>query len=175
MSVADQLDLEIAVPGAAWQAAVPRLEDHCRRAAEATFTAVWREAAVAEAALVLTHDAQVRQLNRDYRGHDAATNKFDLLCPRPGCGSIILKNEVATLVTREGVQIEPITTGGRSPLLPELPSPGLLAPWWRVTPNAMAFENIGFSRSVVLNGKTISKEIVLKERSLVLTPTWRPN
>lgn len=82
------------------------------------------------------------------------TNKFDLLCPRQGCGSIVLKNGVAALADRESVQIEPTPTHGGSSVLPELPSPGTVAQWWRVTPNAMAFENIGFSRTVVLDGKS---------------------
>lgn len=75
-----------------------------------------------------------------------ATNKFDLLCPREGCGSIILKNGVATLVERESVQLEPQGSQG---ILASLPAPPSLLHWWRVTPNAMAFENIGFSKTVV--------------------------
>lgn len=73
-------------------------------------------------------------------------NKFDLLCPRSGCGSIILKNRVATLVERESVQLEP--AGSHGPLAP-LPAPPASLHWWRVTPNAMAFENIGFSKTIL--------------------------
>lgn len=36
---------------------------------------------------------------------EAQTNKFDLLCPRKGCGSVILKQRVATFVERESVQV----------------------------------------------------------------------
>ncbi|GJE98228.1 acyl-CoA N-acyltransferase [Phanerochaete sordida] len=76
----------------------------------------------------------------------ALANKVDLLCPRPGCGSIILKNGVATLVERESVQLEPAAAqGGLEPL----PAPPATLRWWRVTPNAMAFENIGFSKTVL--------------------------
>lgn len=75
-----------------------------------------------------------------------AVNQFDLLCPRDGCGSIILKNGVATLVEHESIQLEPPTHP--NPLLEPLPSSGAAAQWWKVTPNAMAFENIGFSRPV---------------------------
>jgi hypothetical protein len=32
-------------------------------------------------------------------------NKYDLLCPRPGCGSIILKKEVGELVERASEQV----------------------------------------------------------------------
>lgn len=86
-------------------------------------------------------------------GPSGATNKFDLLCPREGCGSIILKNDIATLIERESVRIEPEGARGGSSILPLLPPPGSPAKWWRVTPNAMAFENIGFSRSVALDGE----------------------
>ncbi|EKM53307.1 uncharacterized protein PHACADRAFT_211005 [Phanerochaete carnosa HHB-10118-sp] len=75
-----------------------------------------------------------------------SANKVDLLCPRPGCGSIILKNGVASLVERESLQLEPATS--RSILEP-LPLPPATLKWWRVTPNAMAFENIGFSKTVL--------------------------
>ncbi|CAL1711100.1 unnamed protein product [Somion occarium] len=76
-----------------------------------------------------------------------SVNKVDLLCPRDGCGSIILKNGVATLVEKESVQLEPPER--QNPLLHPLPTPGApLLKWWRVTPNAMAFENIGFSKPV---------------------------
>ncbi|OCH88018.1 Mss4-like protein [Obba rivulosa] len=74
------------------------------------------------------------------------TNKYDLLCPRDGCGSVILKNDVATLVERESVRLEPEEQ--LSSLLEALPTPPTPMSWWRVTPNAMAFENIGFSRPV---------------------------
>lgn len=77
---------------------------------------------------------------------DASGNKFDLLCPREGCGSIILKSGVASVVERESVQLEP--AGISHPALPSLPAPPALMHWWRVAPNAMAFENIGFSRGI---------------------------
>jgi hypothetical protein len=32
-------------------------------------------------------------------------NKFDLLCPRDGCGSVILKNGVAKLIEAASVQV----------------------------------------------------------------------
>lgn len=79
----------------------------------------------------------------------AFTNKVDLLCPRPGCGSIILKNDIATLVERESLQLEPATAQS---ILEPLPAPPVALKWWRVTPNAMAFENIGFSKTVFREG-----------------------
>lgn len=75
-----------------------------------------------------------------------AVNKFDLLCPREGCGSIILKNGVATLVEHQSLQLEPPTQ--QNPFLDPIPTPPAPAQWWKVTPNAMAFENIGFSKPV---------------------------
>jgi guanine nucleotide exchange factor len=32
-------------------------------------------------------------------------NKFDLLCPRPGCTSVILKSDIAKLTERPSVQV----------------------------------------------------------------------
>ncbi|KAI0360716.1 acyl-CoA N-acyltransferase [Trametes cingulata] len=79
------------------------------------------------------------------------TNKYDLLCPRLGCGSVILKSGVASWVERESVQLEP--PGQRLPeSLGALPAPPATAQWWLVKPNAMAFENIGFSRAVQATG-----------------------
>ncbi|KAF9468804.1 acyl-CoA N-acyltransferase [Collybia nuda] len=72
-------------------------------------------------------------------------NKFDLLCPRNGCGSIILKAGVGKWVERASVQMEP--QGHPShPNLPILPVPPAATHWWLVTPSPMEFENIGFSR-----------------------------
>ena len=77
-------------------------------------------------------------------------NKFDLLCPREGCGSVILKAKVASLVEGPSAQLEP--QGRENPHLPPLPTPPASTHWWKVTPNAMAFENIGFSRPVGSEG-----------------------
>ncbi|KAJ3736015.1 Mss4-like protein [Lentinula guzmanii] len=74
-------------------------------------------------------------------------NKCDLLCPRPGCGSIILKKGVATLEERESLQIEPSDIPPH-PLLPPLPDTSESIRWWLITPSPMSFENIGFSRPV---------------------------
>ena len=94
-----------------------------------------------------------------------AVNQFDLLCPREGCGSIILKNNVATLVEHESIQLEP--TAQPNPFLEPLPAPHAAAQWWKVTPNAMAFENIGFSRAVGDLGKSV---VLLFGFDLWLTP-----
>ena len=81
------------------------------------------------------------------------TNKHDLLCPRGGCGSIILKNGAASLTERDSIQIDPTTTHSGSSILPSLPSPGTPIKWWKISPNAMQFENIEVSRTVVLSGQ----------------------
>ncbi|KAE9394079.1 Mss4-like protein [Gymnopus androsaceus JB14] len=75
------------------------------------------------------------------------TNQYDLLCPREGCGSVILKKGVARLKERESLQIEPSDIPAH-PLLPALPSSSESIHWWLVTPSPMEFENIGFSRPV---------------------------
>lgn len=77
---------------------------------------------------------------------DGLVNKFDLVCPRSDCGSIILRNGVGKLTEAPSVQIEP--TNHPNPLLPPLPPPPNIIPWWLVTPSPMEFENIGFSRPV---------------------------
>ncbi|KAF7377690.1 Acyl-CoA N-acyltransferase [Mycena sanguinolenta] len=77
----------------------------------------------------------------------ALVNKFDLLCPRSSCGSVILKRGVAKYTEAPSVQLEP-PNNPSNPLLPALPQPPAATQWWLVTPSAMEFENIGFSRAV---------------------------
>ncbi|KAJ7171740.1 Mss4-like protein [Mycena crocata] len=73
-------------------------------------------------------------------------NKYDLLCPRPECGSIIIHKGVAKLIQRPSVQMEP---ANRTPphLLP-MPEPPELTAWFLITPSPLEFENIGFSKPV---------------------------
>ena len=85
-------------------------------------------------------------------GEGMLRNKYDLLCPKEGCGSIILKNGVGALVERASVLLEPPEHTAAS-LLPPLPAPPGTMNWWLVRPNAMAFENIGFSKGIVADGK----------------------
>ncbi|GLB41012.1 putative acetyltransferase (GNAT) domain containing protein [Lyophyllum shimeji] len=79
-----------------------------------------------------------------------SVNKFDLLCPRPACGSIILKRGVAEWVERASVVMEPPSVAAKT-ILPPLPAPPATCQWWLITPSPMQFENIGFSRPVQQN------------------------
>ncbi|KAF8634056.1 hypothetical protein AX17_004320 [Amanita inopinata Kibby_2008] len=76
-----------------------------------------------------------------------SVNKYDLLCPRKECGSIILKSGTASWVEKSSVLLEPAGRP-RHPLLPALPDPPETTHWWLITPSPMAFENVGFSRPV---------------------------
>ncbi|KAL5504973.1 hypothetical protein ACEPAH_7636 [Sanghuangporus vaninii] len=75
------------------------------------------------------------------------SNKYDILCPRPGCGCFILKTGVGALVEKELPELE---QAGKPPagLLAPLPPAGRIVPCWLVQPNPMVFENICFSRTV---------------------------
>ncbi|TFK65991.1 acyl-CoA N-acyltransferase [Pluteus cervinus] len=79
--------------------------------------------------------------------HGALTNRYDLICPQPSCGSVILKHNVAKWVERASVQLEP-EDHPINPMLPALPAPPATTNWWLVGPSPMAFENVGFSRPV---------------------------
>ncbi|TRM55982.1 acyl-CoA N-acyltransferase [Schizophyllum amplum] len=81
------------------------------------------------------------------RKQGAMVNKYDLLCPRAGCGSVILKKASASWTERASVQMEPVGSPA-SPHLATLPTPPETTQWWLVTPSAMAFENIGFSNTI---------------------------
>ncbi|KZV98077.1 Mss4-like protein [Exidia glandulosa HHB12029] len=114
---------------------------------------VWAalQAASKRARPIATPKAEVDQLTKepDQLPGDLV-NKYDLLCPRAGCGSVILKNGVGVWVrmTSGNVQLEPATAGSH-PDLPALPTDAESeVECWLVTPNPMAFENIGFSRPV---------------------------
>jgi hypothetical protein len=83
----------------------------------------------------------------DSTSDGASFNKFDLLCPRAGCGSIILNKGVAKWVERESEQLEPAGYA-QNPHLPPLPTPPETAQLWLITGSPMVFENIGFTRPV---------------------------
>jgi ribosomal protein S18 acetylase RimI-like enzyme len=103
---------------------------------------------------------------------DQKSNSYDLLCVNERCGSIILKQGVASLRERESVQVsilshvsvgltwtllaqmEPV--GIIHPNLPALPPPPDKTHWWLVTPSPMLFENIGFSKPTHTGSPTFS-------------------
>ncbi|KAH7890397.1 acyl-CoA N-acyltransferase [Phlebopus sp. FC_14] len=92
-------------------------------------------------------------------GDGVLTNKYDLLCPR-GCRSVILKSGVGRWVERSSVEIDapghPV-----DPSLTPLPKPPATVHWWLVTPSAMEFHNIGFSRPVPAAGQPSAQRIRL--------------
>jgi len=78
-----RLETDVSVPCARWREALPEAAEVCRRAARAAFDAARGDcaggyrgdpAAPVEASLVLADDTLVRNLNRDFRGQDRATN-----------------------------------------------------------------------------------------------------
>ncbi|KAI5885621.1 acyl-CoA N-acyltransferase [Schizophyllum commune H4-8] len=89
--------------------------------------------------------ADVVEASADKPG--AMVNKHDLLCPREGCGSIILKAGAATWTERASVHMEPAGSAP-NPHLAALPPPPETTQWWLVTGSMMTFENIGFSNTI---------------------------
>jgi len=68
------LEVDVSISCPAWTAALPGAQDLCRDAALAAFLVAAPDVAWAEASLLLTDDAMVRDLNRTYRGQDKPTN-----------------------------------------------------------------------------------------------------
>lgn len=69
----DNRDVEIVLDAGAWSSAVPDFEATCRRAAAAAL-ATRRPGRPSAMAIVLSDDTTVQELNRRWRGKDAATN-----------------------------------------------------------------------------------------------------
>jgi len=89
-----------------------------------------------------------------------SVNKYDLVCSRAECGSLVLKKGIAKWVERASVQLEPEGLH-QNIKLPALPTPPETAQWWLVTPSPMAFENIGFSRPVPQLSETEGRRMKL--------------
>ncbi len=94
----------------AWLAQVPDAEELCARVAAVTLGAaaslVDLPAGRLEVSLLLTDDAQVRDLNRDYRGQDKPTNvlsfaALDADSPIPPDGPILLGDVIIARETAE--------------------------------------------------------------------------
>ncbi|THH07645.1 hypothetical protein EW145_g3244 [Phellinidium pouzarii] len=78
---------------------------------------------------------------------DGGVNKYVLLCPRSGCGCVILRDGVGKLIQKDAIELEP-SEKAPTALLTPLPPAGQPIHCWLVQPSPMAFENIGFSRPV---------------------------
>ncbi|MFQ5953537.1 MAG: rRNA maturation RNase YbeY [Kiloniellales bacterium] len=111
-----RIDVDVACPG--WQEALASAATVARRAARAAFKVARLPAGLAgrrlELSLVLTDDAAVRRLNRDYRGFDRPTNVLTFaLCeglawPPAAAGPTLLGDVV---VARQTVMAEAVAQG----------------------------------------------------------------
>lgn len=72
--MSEALEILISVPCERWRGAVENVEDLCRRAVLAAYTADPPDTDAAEVSLMLADDTFVQKLNRDYRGKDQPTN-----------------------------------------------------------------------------------------------------
>jgi probable rRNA maturation factor len=90
------MNIVIDIAYEAWRETVPEVEDLVRRVAAIALGAAGDlPAERLEVSLVLSDDAEVRQLNRDYRGQDKPTNvlsfaALDADSPIPAEGPILL-------------------------------------------------------------------------------------
>ncbi len=92
-------DIIVDIADEAWLTKVPNAEDLCARVAAITLGAaaelVDLPAERLEVSLLLTHDSQVQELNKEYRGQDKPTNvlsfaALDADSPIPDDGPILL-------------------------------------------------------------------------------------
>lgn len=104
-------DIAVAITAPAWTEALPEAERICIAAATAALEASARPA---EVSILLTDDAEVRRLNRDFRGQDKPTNVLSFpsgLAPGLGAadmlGDIVLAFEtVAGEAVRDGKTLD---------------------------------------------------------------------
>lgn len=90
-----EITVEVEVEADAWLEAEARAVALCEAAVEAALKAA-DFAEAADVSLLLTDDAEVRELNRDHRGKDAPTNVLSFPAPeafRPHLGDIALAYE----------------------------------------------------------------------------------
>jgi probable rRNA maturation factor len=82
------LDVDIIAENSAWAAHLPDVEELCRRAAAAAFVtgavADGGQPEAAEACIVLSDDAELQALNRQWRGIDAPTDVLSFPCEGSG-------------------------------------------------------------------------------------------
>jgi probable rRNA maturation factor len=100
MTKGPALDLALRVDTESWRAAVPDLSSRCEAAVRAALGVRDWDGTAVEISLVLTDDAAVRALNRDFRGKDGPTNVLSFpgeeLSPGAGCvllGDVVLAYE----------------------------------------------------------------------------------
>ena len=90
------LAIELAEPCPAWRKALPGIEQICREAALAAIAGAGVKLGNAELSLVLADDAEIRDLNRRWRGKDAPTNvlSFPAEAERPAPDAPLLLGDV---------------------------------------------------------------------------------
>jgi probable rRNA maturation factor len=86
MTKAPLWHVDVRIDRAVWRRLLPRAGEHCREAALAALRA--EGAHPAELSIVLTDDAAIRRLNRQWRGRDRVTNVLAFpLSPAPARGN----------------------------------------------------------------------------------------
>jgi len=104
------------------------------------------------------------ELAPEYLSTAEQKNALDIICPRPGCGSIILKAGVGTRVVKSNS-----LTGDEwnaSTYLPALATAPTPVQWWLIEPSPMQFENIAFSKptgSIVPESGKVMKVLACAE------------
>lgn len=112
MSAVPTVEIDIAIEDDRWTEALPGLEELVTVAVTAALAGA-EEEGPSEVSVVLTSDAAVRALNRDYRGKDAATNVLSFAVreagtplPPPGVpetlGDVIVAFETTAAEAAEG-------------------------------------------------------------------------
>src|SRR4051812_19416614 len=81
-------EIDFADPAPPWRERLPGVEGICAAAARAALAA--GDLRQAELSIVLSDDAAVRRLNREWRGHDKPTNVLSFAAPRaPGAAALL--------------------------------------------------------------------------------------
>ena len=104
------LCIDIAIESSRWSAALANAEDLAKRAVDAVWHQAGRGADAAEVSVVLSDDAMIRKLNKQFRGRDKATNVLSFPADDDGpsdmprlLGDIILAYDT---IAREAVNQE---------------------------------------------------------------------
>lgn len=80
--------VDVLVESDRWSAALPDVESLVHRAAQAVFSAAPDVPGNAELSVLLSDDANIRRLNRDYRDSDSATNVLAFSNDDPASGPV---------------------------------------------------------------------------------------